>query len=100
MPKMPFPEVSSIRQALARSIDSKEITAIVQMRLRRAIGVAPHGTVNQSVNAWKILASGAARPTKKDNVDEKAEFWLQGAVRRPGGNLAWENVNAEPKFRS
>ena len=100
MPKMPFREVSSIRQALARSIDSKEITAIVQMRLRRAIGVAPHGTVNQSVNAWKILASGAARPTKKANVDEKAEFWLQGAVRRPGGNLAWENVNAEPKFRS
>jgi len=100
MPKMPFREVSSIRHALERSIDSKEITAIVRMRLRRAIGVAPHGAANQSVNAWKILATGAARPTKKVNVDEKAAFWLQGAVRRPGGNLAWENLNAEPTFRS
>ena len=98
-PKVPFREASSMRFALAQAIESKKIAGTVCLRLRRAIGADLQKKVSaRGINSWKMLASGASRDRKNSNDDEKAEFWLHGAVRRPGGNLSWMNVNFVPTF--
>ena len=98
-PKIPFREASSMRYALTQSIESKQIAGTVCLRLRRAIGAEQQRNItSRGISSWKLLASGASRERKKSNVDEKAEFWLQGTVRRPGGNLSWMNVNFVPSF--
>ena len=98
VPKLPFRELSSVKLALSKSIESKSIAGMVCVRLQRAISLPLTKLRTRSVNPWKILASGASSDRSKLSDAEKAEFWLQGTVRRPGGNLAWQNCNAEPTF--
>ena len=95
IPKLPFWDVSSKMVPMTEFIDSKTLAGVVCVRLKRAIGGPARGKLGD-VNAWKTLASGASTLSARSKISEKAEFWLQGTVRRPGGNLAWENVSAEP----
>ena len=94
--KLPFRDVSSLRHELKRLISSTDIDGTVQLRLRRAIGVQSAASV-EKMNPWRMLATGTSITGKRNSEREKAASWLKGAVRQPGGNLAWENVFVEPQ---
>ena len=99
LPKLPFRDVSSLRHELKRLISSTDIDGTVQLRLRRVIGVQSAASV-EKMNPWRMLATGTAITGKRKSEQEKAASWLKGAVRRPGGNLAWENVFVEPQAQA
>jgi len=105
LPKLPYRETSSLKRSLELALSKSQIAAVVQLRLKRALGtrISAPSLSSSKVDSWQILESGTHAidlglvATKSS---EKAAFWLEGAVRKPAGNLAWENVEAVPTVKN
>ena len=98
LPKLPYRETSSLKGSLERSLNATKIAAVVQMRIRRALGTSSMAPkfLTKKVDAWQTLESGThavETGVVAPKVGEKAAFWLEGAVRKPAGSLAWEIHN-------
>ena len=98
LPKLPYRETSSLKGSLERALNATKIAAVVQMRIRRALGASSDAPklLMKKVDAWQTLENGThavETGVTAPKVGEKAAFWLEGAVRKPAGSLAWEIHN-------